>query len=300
MSVAQTFAISWESLADEESDRQVFKLCGYFAPNLPLPALQDFSGLREDDLEEALNCLKALALLRQNGTLHPLMAEFARLQDPQEELLFPWARALAWECHPSNPESGGVWREPLLARHAHYALADLRRACEQGEDLDAGILNRRTAFLLRHFGEMEPALSCLLRSLAIYGQLDDVETDVIRREKGMLLYAMAYIYRVRGELEQALALYGQSLEIAESLRDWQGKAITLGMLGQLSWQKGEHPQTLRAPVTGLFELNRLGIEPQTQQAMRQVLQGWRLELGPQRFDGLWQQSFDEPVPDWLK
>ncbi|MFM7408765.1 MAG: tetratricopeptide repeat protein [Cuspidothrix sp.] len=51
--------------------------------------------------------------------------------------------------------------------------------------------------------------------------------------KAATLHQLAGIYANTGKIEDAIALYQQSLQLQESIGDVQGKAITLAMLGQL-------------------------------------------------------------------
>ncbi|MEH1790391.1 MAG: tetratricopeptide repeat protein [Nostoc sp.] len=51
--------------------------------------------------------------------------------------------------------------------------------------------------------------------------------------------AIGYIYSNKGDVEKAIALYNQSLEIKERIGDVQGKAATLNNLGYIYSNKGE-------------------------------------------------------------
>ena len=50
---------------------------------------------------------------------------------------------------------------------------------------------------------------------------------------------MAGIYAQQGQVEQAIALYQQSLEIQESIGNVRGKAITLANMGDLLAKNGD-------------------------------------------------------------
>ena len=113
-------------------------------------------------------------------------------------------------------------------------------------------------------------------------------------------FHLGWLLRHYGDLEGAMGLYRESLAIKERLGDQQGMAITLGMMGQTLWAMERHADALRALVSGLALLQRLGIEPQTQRAMAEVLIRWRQELGPERFDPLWQEATGQPLPPWLR
>jgi tetratricopeptide (TPR) repeat protein len=107
------------------------------------------------------------------------------------------------------------------------------------------------------------------------------------------------IYVLRGDLDGAMRLYQEALERFERLGDLRDKAVTLGMRGQALWAQGKRGEAIASLWSGLELLMRLGIEPQTRQAMASDLARWRGELGAEAFDRLWRQVTGQPVPDWL-
>ena len=50
---------------------------------------------------------------------------------------------------------------------------------------------------------------------------------------------MAFIYADQGQVDQAIALYQQSLEIKERIGNVQGKAMTLANMGDLLASNGD-------------------------------------------------------------
>jgi tetratricopeptide (TPR) repeat protein len=86
---------------------------------------------------------------------------------------------------------------------------------------------------------------------------------------------MANVLVTRGDLDGAMRLYQQSLELEERLGDLRGKAITLGMMGQALWAQGKHGEAIASLWGGLKLLRQLKIEPQTQQAMAARWLAWR-------------------------
>jgi tetratricopeptide (TPR) repeat protein len=159
------------------------------------------------------------------------------------------------------------------------------------------------AYILRVRGDLDGAMRLYQEALEIAERLGDLQG------KSATLHEMAYILRVRGDLDGAMRLYQQSLEIKERLGDLRGtatlammaqvlvmdgamrlyqealeiferlgdlrdKAVTLGMMGQALCCAGEARGGHRLPCWSGLELlipNRLGIEPQTQQAMASTL-----------------------------
>ncbi|MDB9534368.1 tetratricopeptide repeat protein [Dolichospermum planctonicum CS-1226] len=66
------------------------------------------------------------------------------------------------------------------------------------------------------------------------------------------------MYADMGKIEEAIAHYQQSLEIKESIGDVQGKAATLGMLGQLlADEKGDFVTALDYLQQSLEILQRI-------------------------------------------
>nr|WP_254625841.1 tetratricopeptide repeat protein [Nostoc sp. TCL240-02] len=53
------------------------------------------------------------------------------------------------------------------------------------------------------------------------------------------MHQLAGIYANKGEVDEAIALFNQSLEIFERIGDVQGKAMTLHQLGMIYANKGD-------------------------------------------------------------
>jgi tetratricopeptide (TPR) repeat protein len=76
--------------------------------------------------------------------------------------------------------------------------------------------------------------------------------------KAATLHQLAGIYANQGEIDQAIALYQQSVEIEEKIGNVQGKAATLAMMGQLlADAKGDTQQGLAYLEQSLAILQRL-------------------------------------------
>jgi tetratricopeptide (TPR) repeat protein len=65
------------------------------------------------------------------------------------------------------------------------------------------------------------------------------------------------IYANKGEVDEAIALFNQSLEINERIGDVQGKANTLWWLGHLAEQQGEYTKAISYLQPALEILQRL-------------------------------------------
>jgi tetratricopeptide (TPR) repeat protein len=142
-------------------------------------------------------------------------------------------------------------------------------------------------------GDLDGAMGLYQQSLEIFEGLGDL------RGKSATLHEMAGISVTRGDLDRAMGLYQQSLEIDEGLGDLQGKAMTLGMMSQVYWARQRYKEAITFLLNGLMLLVQLRIEPQIQQEMASVMAGWRAKLGEQKFDALWKEITDSPLPEWL-
>ncbi|MBZ0320170.1 MAG: tetratricopeptide repeat protein, partial [Anaerolineae bacterium] len=93
LNVYATFDLSWQRLTSDAPKRLLMG-CGYLAPNTPIP-LELLTALFESDDDPAESVDMALGKLDEVGlmnrkedglpTIHPLIAEFARLQAGEEE-----------------------------------------------------------------------------------------------------------------------------------------------------------------------------------------------------------------------
>jgi tetratricopeptide (TPR) repeat protein len=233
--VTATFAFSWEQV-DDPNAKRLFVLAGYDLPNEPLreDVLQSAVEMESAPFSEAVDLLQSLSLIQQEHSLHPLLAEFARLQDADRSALFAWARTMAWRCYPWL-DHGGIYRDPNLARHARLSLAifDLAIRLPDQDQKALSSLCFHTAFLLTHFGDLDGAMKLYQQSLEIKEGLGDLQG------KSATLHQMAGIYVTRGDLDGAMKLYQQSLEIKEGLGDLQGKSATLHQMAGIYVTRGD-------------------------------------------------------------
>ena len=119
------------------------------------------------------------------------------------------------------------------------------------------------------------------------------------RGKSATLHEMASVLVTRGDLDGAMRLYQQSLELEERLGDLRGKATTLAMMAQVHIWRGEQEPALRALLVSLQTLSQIGAAPDAQKVAG-ILAGWRQQMGAEAFDRLWQQVTEQALPQWLK
>jgi len=250
--VASTFALSLEKV-EEVAALVVFVLAGYGIPNQPLreDVLREAAGLDDAAYGDALDLLESLSLVEAGPSLHPLLSEFARLQDADGATCYRWAQVLARRCYPGSAH-GGIYRDPALVLHARYGLADMGRAAGMREDAEGSNLRFHVAFLLRHFGDLDGAMNLYKESLQIKEGLGD------RKGKAATLHEMAGIYVTRGDLDGAMNLYKEALSILEGLGDLQGKSATLHAMADILRVRGDLDGAMNLYKEALSILEGLG------------------------------------------
>ncbi len=75
--------------------------------------------------------------------------------------------------------------------------------------------------------------------------------------KAATLNNLGMIYANKGEVDEAIALFNESLEIRERIGDVQGQAMTLWWLGGLAEQQGEYTKAISYLQPALEILQRL-------------------------------------------
>ncbi|NJM22146.1 MAG: tetratricopeptide repeat protein [Richelia sp. SM1_7_0] len=83
------------------------------------------------------------------------------------------------------------------------------------------------------------------------------------------MHSLGRLKANRGEIEDAIALFQQSLAINEQISNVKGKAITLSCLGQIAEQQGDYDQALDYLEPALEILQR--IQSPDAEAVRQML-----------------------------
>ena len=97
-----------------------------------------------------------------------------------------------------------------------------------------------TSYLLYHLGFLTNHFGDLEGAMKLYQQSLEIEEGLgDLKGKSATLHAMAGIYVTRGDLEGAMKLYQQSLEIEEGLGDLQGKSATLHAMAGMYVTRGD-------------------------------------------------------------
>jgi tetratricopeptide (TPR) repeat protein len=214
---------------------------------------------------EALNRQRAgLSNLR-----HPLLlwTPTFRLQELMERApdFFDWHSGF-YEFKPARtfaPEQVLRWMErqtPLVLSQEERLrrislLETLRAEYTQGDETLpalATVLFQLGRLYAEGGFDLDLALERYQEALACYERLGDL------KGKSATPHEMAYILRVRGDLEGATRLYQQSLELDERLGDLRGKAATLHDMANVLVTRGDLDGAMRLYQQSLEIKERLG------------------------------------------
>ncbi|MGB9872893.1 MAG: CHAT domain-containing protein, partial [Anaerolineae bacterium] len=100
--------------------------------------------------------------------------------------------------------------------------------------------DREGSILRFHAGWLLRVFGDLEGAMRLYRESLEIQEALGDRQgKSATLHEMAGILAVRGDLEGAMRLYRESLEIQEALGDLRGKAATLAMMGQVLLARGQ-------------------------------------------------------------
>jgi len=253
LSLAATFAVSWQRVTDETA-RRLFLLAGYCAPNqlIPCELLEQAAGIEREAGDESLGILTELGLLGMDDaeagpTIHPLLAEYARTVAPLApggervgvrgdlpalaDALARLARAANEQMDQTGSPSHCV---PLLP---HVRLV-AERAEEEGLE-GAAKLWGHLGYYLDRVADLGGARAAYERALAIdegvYGpEHPEVARDV--NNLGRVLHDLGELGVARAAYERALAIFERVLgpdhpKVATLVNNLGGVLQDLGELG---------------------------------------------------------------------
>ncbi|HNX09478.1 MAG TPA: tetratricopeptide repeat protein, partial [Methanothrix sp.] len=214
--LASTFALSWDRLSDDGADslaRRIFRICGYCAANTPIPVelLAKAAGTDEstEDMDRAMKRLSQLGmaiLIDGRPVLHPLLAEFARMQDETEGVLPELADALIDLAAKADETGYPKQMEPLREHlEAVASIAD-RRNLQSASRL-IGLLashKRKTA-------EYDSARKLYKRALEIDEKANGPDHPSVAADVNNL----GSVLQDLGDLQEARKCFERALEIDE-------------------------------------------------------------------------------------
>ncbi|MHC5859993.1 tetratricopeptide repeat protein [Nostoc sp.] len=118
---------------------------------------------------------------------------------------------------------------------------------------------RELASIYHHLGILKANKGEVEEAIALYNQSLEIDERIGNFQgKAATLHQMGIIYANKGEIDEAIAFYNQSLEIDERIGNVQGKAPTLHCLGNLYANKGEVEQAITLYNQSLAITERIG------------------------------------------
>jgi tetratricopeptide (TPR) repeat protein len=120
------------------------------------------------------------------------------------------------------------------------ALANYQRALEDCPDAEENNVLREKAAIIHNSAILMATQGKVNEAIALYEQSLEIQR-AIDNQQGIAatLHQMAGIYANQGKVNEAIALYEQSLEIQRAIDNQQGIAATLAMSAQLLAAQGE-------------------------------------------------------------
>ncbi len=229
LDLAATFAVSWARVEDAAA-RELFALAGWCAPNTPIPCelLERAAGLEPEACDLALSDLRALGLLEEGNTIHPLLAEFARgvddgrrTTDDGEETTDnrppPMVRVarladalagLAMQANDLMDETGSLAHFAPLRSHIEALIP----AAEDATPEDAANLSGNLGYYLNRIADLAGARAAHARALRILEQVLGEEHPTVATAVNNL----GSVLQALGDLAEARAAYERALRIDEA------------------------------------------------------------------------------------
>ncbi|HJW91323.1 MAG TPA: tetratricopeptide repeat protein [Anaerolineales bacterium] len=222
-SLAATFLKSWERLKSEGA-KQLFRACSYCAANTPIPwevfyrftgaeagqgqaASQSQAGV--DRQLSALNDLGLVKLAEGGAVMHPLLAEFARLQDRQAEAsALPGLVEALGTLSFDAKESGLPERFKPLRAHNQAAAQWAEQAGVEG----AGTLWNNLGSHLQEVAEYAGARQAFERALALDEAAFGPDHSTVAKDVNNL----GGVLRIMGDLAGAKQAHERALRIGEA------------------------------------------------------------------------------------
>ncbi|MFZ5909788.1 MAG: tetratricopeptide repeat protein [Chloroflexota bacterium] len=267
-----TFALSWEQAQDDAS-RTLFQAAGYCAPNETIPPeiFEQTLEVDETACDEAAQLLAGLGLLRENLSIHPLLAEFARRLDKQRVVLAKLVAALADIANQRNTavdQSGNYALYTPLLPHVRSAAESAELAgIEQ-----AGELWNSLGYHISDLADYAGAKLAYERALRIAETAFGPDHPNVARNVNNL----GLVLQDLGDLAGARACFERALRIAETAfgpdhptvaTDVNNLGLVLQDLGDLAGARACFERALRIAETAFgpdhptvaIRVNNLGL-----------------------------------------
>ncbi|MEP7134536.1 MAG: tetratricopeptide repeat protein, partial [Chloroflexota bacterium] len=143
----------------------------------------------------------------------------------------------------ANRGYGNIYSDLGLNRVVRLSMDAMEKATDTLQGAERLWHIRTLAWLKNAWGETRAAFDLL--SAAISQTLPDAQTDPESAEvESSLRFELAGIYEMRGDLDRALSLYEESLQLIEQLGDKQGKAASLHAIAKVFLTRGDLDRAL--------------------------------------------------------
>lgn len=103
-------------------------------------------------------------------------------------------------------------------------------------------------------GDSATALAAYERALGFLSRAEHAS------DRARVLFQMAQLARMDGQIERAFALYDELLPLTEKLADHRAHGLGVAMRGQLVFLQGDKPAGIQAMIRGLVELRCCGAD----------------------------------------
>ncbi|ABA21067.1 TPR repeat protein [Trichormus variabilis ATCC 29413] len=151
-----------------------------------------------------------------------------------------------------------VLREIAYCEHQIGEVDRASNYYEQALNLCPAEDERELGAIYDYLGMLKDDKGEVDQAIALYNQSLEIKERIGNVQgKAATLHQLGILHADKGEVAQAIALYHQSLEITEHIGNVQGKAITLWCLGHLAEQQGEYAKAISYLQPALEILQRL-------------------------------------------
>ncbi|MEH2049619.1 tetratricopeptide repeat protein [Nostoc sp.] len=152
-----------------------------------------------------------------------------------------------------------VLREIAYCEHQMGEVDRALNYYQQALNLCPAEDEQELALIYHSFGILKANKSEVEEAIALYNQSLEITERIGNLEvKAATLHQLAILYAHKGEVDEAIALYNQSLEIKERIGNVQGKARTLHQLGMIYANKGEVEEAIALYNQSLKITERIG------------------------------------------
>jgi tetratricopeptide (TPR) repeat protein len=208
-------------------------------------------------------CKETLEIFKDYGILYRLASAEKELGE-FDKALENYQKALESCPAEVGEEKAAIIYNLAILRANQGEITEAITLYKQSLEISKGIGDVKTQAAILHqlailnvsLGQIPEAIALCQQSLSLTKSATESIGNV--QGKAATLHLLAVLKVKLGQIEEAIALYEQSLELSERIGDVRGKAITLGMMGQLLvYEKGDFATALNYLQQSLEILQRL-------------------------------------------